>query len=119
MLGHFLLTITPAEEDRILTHQLGTVMESRCLLQTMSGTHCALSGTRHLAEAMHAHGAECRNFVLWGRQPHNLWQHHVGVRYDTLIDRFGVKRVGQAIRTRILANKARRLLRQIETVTRV
>jgi hypothetical protein len=113
-IGHFLLTITPAEEERVLTSHLGSVMQSRCLLQTMSGQHCALPGTRHFIEAVHAHGAQTRNYVLWGRNLNITRRHHVGYQYDMLVDRFGLARVARAIRNRILANQARRVLAQIE-----
>jgi hypothetical protein len=113
-IGHFLLTITPAEEERVLTGHLGSVTDSRCLLQTMSGQRCALSGTRHYREAWHSHWADYRNYAMWGRLMNVTRRHHVGFQYDMLVDRFGLERVARAIRNRILANQTRRVLAQVE-----
>jgi len=109
MIGHFLLTLNEAEENRVLTGKLGCVCLTRdtfeahggCLLQTADGFVMAIGGVGF------------REFQHFTRRPSRAlgaW-HHVGMRYDKLVARFGVRRVANAIRMRILSNRARRVLR--------
>jgi hypothetical protein len=100
MINHFLLTLTPDEEDRVLTTPMAgyrSMSEAGCLLDALAGT------ARH---------------YLRVRQHRTVWFWPVGVRdpcssvgerYDDLHRRYGA-RVNNAIRNRILANRARRNL---------
>lgn len=112
MIGHFLLTITPEEETLILEGKLGSVNENRCLLQTMSKggvSDVMRPGTRYAREVSHWCGLfkdDSRAAVASFRR------HHVGRCYDMLVHRFGVERVANAIRSRILTNQFRREMAQ-------
>ena len=99
MIGHFLLTLTKAEEDRVMHRDMG-FMNGRggpgCLLQVVGSP-------RYGVEMRHVMNVEDRLGVgpAWNK-------HHVGMRYDALISRFGVQRVVNAIRSRVLMNQLRR-----------
>lgn len=120
MVGHFLLTITPAEEDLILTGKLGYVSEARCLLQTMAnGVQHAKPGTRHWVETWHHSQGLFRSMDVGRRASYDDQRHHVGYQYDALVSRFGVERVATAIRGRVLMNRLRRALRAVKATEAV
>ena len=105
MIGHYLLQLTPAQEDRVLTTKLAHAPwytrndGCRCLVGTVEDLS---SGWSHLA---------FDNIVgpcPW-RQPGET---SVGTEFDQLCMRFGEERVNRVIRERILTNKARRTLTQ-------
>jgi hypothetical protein len=95
MVGHFLLSLTPAQEDNILTRPLGE------------------SWSPHVG----ANNPGCVFQVACARKEGNeypwdwmqMWR-GVGKRYDSLLTRFGEPRVVAAIRNRIWSNRARREL---------
>jgi len=105
MIGHFLSTLTPELEERVLTEELvpwpeGAIFSmNRCLVVVASDGGLFLRG--------------------WPPEAMDGAVHGVARRFDALSRRFGALRVGAAIRTRILANQARRTLtaaRSVETV---
>ena len=107
MIGHFLLTLTPRQEDRVLT--IAVVpwpdgpqwSDGPCLLQAAQGAGKAYRDGDE--------GSVLTHLVLW---PHNVSQptRIVGQQFDTLCYRFGTARVAATIRARILANQVRRML---------
>ena len=96
MIGHFLLTLTPEQEDRVLTVPMGACSsngpEKGCLVET----------AWELTGWWFSYGkVSTAEFKTW---------EDVGAKYDALCNRFGIARIGAAIRHRILANRARRTL---------
>lgn len=99
MIGHFLLQLTPEQEDRVLTGKMvaaGSLEPGGCVMQVACGQHDyaqpgALAG-------------------LWEWEGPSRHLRHVGYRYDFLCARFGTPRVNAAIRTRILSSRAQRVL---------
>ena len=88
MIGHWLLALLPEHEDALLTKQLAPGFTGHCLLSVTVTT------------SIHAdcrHGPDGTARVVY-RQ------------YDDACRRFGNARVNIAIRNRILANQARRVL---------
>ena len=103
MIGHYLLTLTPEQEDRVLT-------------EAMSGRANGAydSKSRCLVEVAHGFG-----FANWRFNPPNYMYHpknrrvrcvSVGITYDLLCYRYGNERINAAIRNRILSNRVRREL---------
>lgn len=97
MIGHFLLTLEPEQEERLLTGKMAGLLVLNptdfakfggCLLQVVDG---ATEGPRKEIEDYDEVGG------------------HVGCQYDDLCHRFGTDRIHVAIRNRILTNQARRL----------
>lgn len=115
MIGHYLLTLTQEQEDRVLTQRLQSCAVSEldyqarggCLLQTVDGVHVGSEIKRE-----NAHYCDRPRTAL----PYYL-SHHVGLAYDGLISRFDTERVNAAIRNRILSNRARRALRNAPQLT--
>jgi hypothetical protein len=98
MIGHYLLTLTPEQEDRLLTLPLGRYdmgAGTRCILEITGGAEEA--GSDRWLPKFHP------RFIEW-----DAWA--VYERYDALSARFG-DRLIRAIRNRILSNRARRILR--------
>jgi len=108
MIGHYLLTLTPDQEDRVLTKRFEPRFEEvrdkwglsnldryrlscGCLMLTITQDKNAF-GPSIGGDA--AHGS-------------------VGCLYESLCGRFGPRRVNTAIRTRILSNRARRALSSV------
>ena len=121
MIGHFLLTLTPTEEDRVLTGKLGRMQwwsvagdqlrpEGGCILQVVSALAKPRPGSRHMRECQHSDGWSrvMFNYITRASLDRYERRHHVGFQYDALIQRFGVERINAAIRNRILANQWRR-----------
>lgn len=107
MIGHYLLTLTPIQEDRVLTHSFGPTINrecERCLVMTvLPGVALDWVGTT----------MGTARPIEPGR-----WMNGPGYRYEYLCFRFGTRRVNAAIRNRILANQARRALAAVrETVS--
>ena len=103
MIGHFLLTLGPLQEDAVLTSHMYplTGAGGPCLLMTVSQVS---------AERL-------TGMVLW-YSPAAADMGLIGPRFDSLCLRFGWARVNAAIRNRILSNRARRALQGVsETVT--
>lgn len=99
MIGHYLLSLTEEQEDRVLTTRLAYAPMywradgCRCLVGTVADVKSP-SFIHTNAETMRA-----------------VWEDgSVGGTFDKLCRRFGEERVNAAIRNRILSNRARRLL---------
>lgn len=111
MIGHYLLTLTEEQEDRVLTMRMGI---ARAYVDGENQCGC-LKGT--------VHGLDRKRAMT---DPVGWWPQHwskrlltalpgtdvVGIRYDDLCERFGTDRVNAAIRNRILNNRARRTLQR-------
>jgi hypothetical protein len=111
MIGHYLLTLTPEQEGRVLTSKMAGYglnqydwQREKCLVQAV---HPHLSAVRAML------GTSRNGFVVGHRTC-------VAKCYDWLCERFGNERVNRAIRNRVLSNQARRALRnapQLSAVT--
>jgi len=99
MIGHYLLSLTPVQEGRVLTRRFGPLMSSiadcdQCLVMAALGVDLFTN--------------ECART----EELHQLCQ-LPAYRYEALCRRFTSERINAAIRNRILANQARRALRSI------
>ena len=107
MIGHFINALSAEQEDRLLGRRLargGTgpgyyvhVDETACLIGATFGL--TFLNQRSLPRGYNppsTHGT----VVMWQR-------------FDDLVDRFGVERTANAIRSRILSNRARRILQSV------
>jgi len=91
MIGHYLLTLSTEQEERVLTRSFGGSAQ-HCLCMLV-GDGCWGANMEELLAA-EAFG-----------------QREVpGAAYEYLVTRFGAPRVNAAIRNRILSNRARRIL---------
>lgn len=107
MIGHYLVTVDEAAEDRVLTSKLlGGVM-----LRGDTGERCLIGAVEDwYADEYKHHRARCQ-WVTCVQLPNTAWSRTlVGMRFDDLCRRFGSARTVAAIRNRILANQARRTL---------
>lgn len=106
MIGHYLLTLTPPEEYRVLTRQFwphdpDSSIGHRCLVQ------CAeLIASSWKAEDLY----DWEPTRIKAFRGERLIDTNPADRYDNLCWRFGTERVNAAIRNRILTNIARREL---------
>lgn len=103
MINHYLLSLTPEAEDAVLTGKMAPgayrfADGRRCLVGWAAGVTPAESGLR------------CSRPFYFTPVPFVLPQRAIEPRYDSLCCRFGIARVNNAIRNRILANQARRAL---------
>lgn len=104
MLGHYLGTLTEAQEDRVLTLQMQPVLPwapyrdscGVCLVAT------ALGYSPSWIEKDTGSAQPMRGYVNYRHSP--------AYRYEDLCQRFGAPRVNAAIRSRILSNRVRRML---------
>jgi hypothetical protein len=123
VIGHYLLTLTPEQEDRLLTREFEPVSgTARNKLGLPHGFFAQYQGCRCLmmtTENVSTWGEVARDeWEIMGERPATRWRNAPGWRYEDLCERFGVQRVNAAIRTRILANQARRTLTPMrETAT--
>ena len=110
MIGHYLLTLTPEQENRVLTMRMGPTAQYVVYNGLDDTPSCGcLKGVVHDYDR----GSAARDMV--GRWYHSFGlSDFVGIRYDDLCARFGVTRVNQAIRNRILSNRARRVLADVQ-----
>src|SRR6266576_7233850 len=104
MIGHYLLTLTAEQEDRVLTVAFGPVYGDAFLEANYDGClMCAVNNFRQWGPGcvldLDETGQVARNR---SREP--------GYVYEDLCERFGGSRVNAAIRNRILSNRARRTL---------
>jgi hypothetical protein len=110
MIGHYLLTLTPEQEDRVLTtpfgHHLGDEHfgggAAACLVMTVHRATGWVGAIEAMSVCAMEHATDCDGTPLHWHSP--------AIRYDALGLRFGEDRVNAAIRNRILSNKARREL---------
>ena len=117
MLGHYLLSLSPAAEDAVLTspmapgHYVSDFNPTRCLVGTAAGARAkpnSLCG------------------ILWDRPgersryaAYHPMEGCVEARYDNLCKRFGTERINTAIRGRVLMNRLRRALVNIKATDAV
>lgn len=99
MIGHYLLTLTAEQEDRVLTRPFGGMFEKdlgtcRCLVWTALG------------HAPSWDGDDMEGAKPYGRNVCSGPAYH----FEDLVTRFGDRRIQAAIRNRILSNRARRTL---------
>jgi hypothetical protein len=104
VIGHYLLTLTPEQEERVLTGVMGPIMGPAALF----GNRCLVVVAHDLPYYEPDLAPTCR----WGSQ-------FVGLKYDDLCERFTTERVNAAIRNRILSNQARRALSVIRLTAHV
>lgn len=104
MINHYLQTLTPDEEHRVLTGRLSPGMVVR-----NDGTRCLIGAV----EDWGVREGCCQPRVA--RHGLTMWYHRsatlvdsVARRFDALCHRFGVERIGRVIRERIVANQIRR-----------
>lgn len=117
MIGHYLLTLTAEQEDRVLTGKMAPARhyvdeddpECGCLMGVVhgydrdeAGRNSALRGYRFKTRP---DGYFMFTFV---------YGDVVGIQYDVLCERFGTERINGAIRNRILKNKAWRALADVQ-----
>lgn len=103
MIGHYLLTLTPEQEERVLTRRMApgsytAAMEylGPCLIGTACDAPKVFDGSR-----------------AWYMAAPRAWRDNtptVEDRYDVLCWRFGTAKINRLIRDRILANQLRRSL---------
>lgn len=103
MIGHYLLTLTPEQEDRVLIRPfvpvgLGSSPDGACCL--------VMTATGNRDQRVGANDEEIR----YGERRRRVCYDAPGWRYEWACDRFGTARVNAAIRNRILSNRARRAL---------
>lgn len=109
MIGHYLLTLTPEAENSILTGRLAPRSYGND-----DGGRCLVGWAADCTERDGDNGKRPQFLENneWPRNAVGAFGRSVEYDYDDLCDRFGEQRVNAAIRNRILANQARRALRQ-------
>lgn len=107
MIGHYLLSLTPEQETRVLTQPFERVMFTKRDDQKFApaGCRCLVLTATDGADFLGDHGRPLK--------------YAPGFRYEDLAARFGEARVNAAIRNRILANQARRMLAGVTVGVRV
>lgn len=114
MIGHYLVTLDEAAEGRVLTGRMrpGLLVRERtgerCLLGTVEDWH----GTRTAEEIE----VMRPRLISWYGPDWTTCS--VSAAFDGLCERFGTDRIAAAIRNRILANQARRMLQNQPRVVR-
>ena len=106
MIGHYLMTLTTEQEDRVLTESCEPYVKGeirRCLVDVALGQEAGAADAQYFPFRRGAEWAQCG--VSW-----------VGRFYDQACCRFGAPRVNAAIRNRILSNRARRVLQSVEAM---
>lgn len=114
MVGHYLLTLSAEQEDRVLTEHFSPALSHAtgcCLVMLMTRsahvTECESRGENWCERQNRLHRAGER-WAMLGR-------FDAAFPYEVLCSRFGAARVNAAIRNRILSNRARQVLSR-ETV---
>lgn len=104
MIGHYLLALTAEHEDRVLLETFAPYPRGQAVDQP---TRCLVDVACGLwAGATVQKPSMMVTIPRWRTAPQVI----VGLRYDRLCRRFGTARVNNAIRQRILENRARRVL---------
>lgn len=95
MIGRYLATLSPRQEQRLLTKSFGWSIDGRghtcgCMVMVAEGVSswCMTSGVRNDDRVVEI----------------------AGYMYERLTERYGVERANTMIRNRILKNQARRIL---------
>jgi hypothetical protein len=126
MIGHYLMTLSKEQEDRVLVSQMapGEYLKhggERCLVGVVQDAYMTgpvTAAFRQTFERLHtwpppyqeaykAGGLEMSGLMLLV-SPGIC----VELRFDSLCSRYGVERITRLIRNRILSNQARRTLTQ-------
>lgn len=117
MIGHYLLTLTQDEGDRVLTSRLApgsTAHPGEGTYLQPDGSRCLVGAVRNVVECdngkAYRFGHDDRGLMSWSRPGDRI---NVERRYDALCKRFGTSRVNAAIRARIIENRARRALSRV------
>ena len=105
MIGHYLLTLTPKQEDRVLTMPMGRAPS----FIADNGCRC-LVGTVQDFDHDRARQEVLRLWDGYRQRPPGSRRIYVGAWYDRLCARFGDQRINAAIRQRILTNRLWRTL---------
>jgi hypothetical protein len=104
MIGHYLLTLTPEQEGRVLTERLAYAPN----YLRPDGCRCLIGVT------LDAFRFEGETYTRFGEPDLNdADRATLGIQFDDLCKRFGETRINTAIRNRILANQARRALHNV------
>jgi hypothetical protein len=98
MIGHYLLTLTPEQEERVLTEHMGPGGREKCV----GAVPCLMEVVENDRNSM---------WMFWQLHRPLKWM-SPWEAYDRLCNRFGRVVVNRAIRNRVLTNQARRLLKQ-------
>jgi hypothetical protein len=108
MIGHYLLTLTAEQEDRVLTQ---TLTPGPYYLDG----ECCLIGTVNDARRTYPAQFSWDVHVAWAERYDVVLRDggHLGCLYDEFCERFTAKRINAAIRNRILSNRARRTLQHV------
>lgn len=120
MIGHYLLTLTPEQEDRLLTETLAPgglvntggrrcllgVVEDWRLVEGFTTPGSAYEMIMNLAMHVKRHD-ERKRLIEWSNDSEVI---SVPERFDALCYRFHTPRITRAVRNRILSNQARRTL---------
>jgi hypothetical protein len=104
VIGHYLLSLTEEQEDRVLTRHL-----------VPGSGQCLMGAVADWKPVGHRYTAYSGPRAYW------VPGDSIGHRFDALGERFGAHRVNNAIRNRILSNRAWRVLqgRPVEAVAPV
>jgi hypothetical protein len=96
MIGHYLLTLTPEQEERVLTQSMAPGGASKCV----GNAPCLMEVVDH-----------SDMWLFWNAYRPPAWT-APWEAYDRLCHRFGRVVVNRVIRNRILTNQVRRALKQ-------
>lgn len=102
MIGHYLLSLTPEQEDRLLTCPFEPIAH----LRMNNPARCMV-----LAAMDQNPGASASGLTMGENRDERRCprENSPGWRYEYACERFGTERVNAAIRNRILSNRARRV----------
>jgi hypothetical protein len=103
MVGHYLLSLTPQQKDRLLTQPFEPILP-----------HIRRIGGSRQCMVFAATGR-----ISWSNHNSEYARNDAGYQYEYLCRRFGTVRINAAIRNRILANRACRVLHDISETASV
>lgn len=101
MIGHYLFTLSPEQEDGPLTEVMRPGCAPKGCLLGLTESRDVLN---YLGSCGHTYSRRTGRLLSFRQAG------YVGDRYDHLCPRFGTPRINAAIRNRILSNRARRIL---------
>ena len=103
MIGRYLESLTPEQEDRVLTEHLGATDN----YIRSDGCRCLMGVTQ---DAFRLPNENIARFRAADANMCSFERAIIGIAFDDLCKRFGEPRVNAVIRNRVLANRARRML---------
>ena len=104
VIGDFLASLNDKQSNRLLT-------ETFVPLYDRARTRSGLSPIDNTTRACRCMMMAAKDAKFWGEITHrNVDDGRPGFRYEELCERFGATRINAAIRNRILANRAHRIL---------